>query len=103
MVQKSPALRAKCLQYRQDSVDVATSQATNGPDADALRKQADNLNGLAIVDPQLAQRLRFGKCFPTTNTAKTLHYTVFILKMAESLDRPRTAVTIQLAFAGKEN
>lgn len=69
----------------------------------ALTEQLNDLDGLGVLNPQPVQRLRFAKRLAATRTAEALHNAVFVREMAESLDRPPAAMTIQLAFPGKVN
>jgi hypothetical protein len=86
-------------QNAQHCMGVAASQSAHGADAATFRKQFHNLDGLYMVDPNGIQQLRFRKCFAAANAAVTLHSSVAVLKMAETLGFALAAMAVHLTLS----
>ena len=85
----------------QNRVGVAVGQPGRCPDANSFGEELGDLDGLPLLDPKTAQRLRFGKGLAAPYAAKALHEAVFVLEVPEPFCRAGTTVTIQLAFPGR--
>ena len=82
---------------------VQICEPANATNTKTFRKAAHDLTDLFKVCPNVFQRLTFGKSFAATDAAETLNDTVFIAIIGEMFDFAGAAVTVQLAFLGKES
>jgi hypothetical protein len=58
---------------------------------DSFAEQLDDLNDFGVIKAQSIQRLRFGKSFPTTNTAEATHDSILVSEIGEVLGFAVTA------------
>ena len=79
-------------------MDVAISQPSTSPDADAFGQKFYDLDGLVMIQPKPVQRLGFAESRSAAYTLETLDNPVLVLKASELSGFSITASAFHLAL-----